>query len=160
MAEGGSRGPDVRIPPPFLYAIPFATGMLVQHWMPIRIVNGDVPARIIDLAGAAEIFIGASLGVWAVRTFRRLQTPVFPVHPALALAKGGPYTLTRNPMYLGLAIIYLGIALVMNVFWPLVFLPEALVLIYLFAIRREEAYLASEFGEAYAAYRARVRRWI
>lgn len=160
MAEGGSRGPDVPIPPPFLYAIPFALGMLVQHFVPARIVSGDGPARIIDLVGAAEIFIGASLGAWGVATFRRLQTPVIPFHPARVLAESGPYTLTRNPMYLGLAIAYLGIALVMNVFWPLVFLPAALVLVYLVAIRREEAYLAREFGDAYAAYRARVSRWL
>ncbi len=160
MAEGRPRGPDVRVPPPLLYVIPFATGMLVQHFVPIRIVSGDGPARIIDLVGAAEILIGASLGAWGVSTFRRLQTPVFPFHPARALAEEGPYTLTRNPMYLGLAIVYLGIALVMNAFWPLLFLPEAIVLTYLFAIRREEAYLAREFGDAYAEYRARVRRWI
>jgi protein-S-isoprenylcysteine O-methyltransferase Ste14 len=134
--------------------------MLAQHFAPISIVNGDGPARIIDLVGAAEIFIGASLGVWAVLTFKRLQTPVFPMHPALALADAGPYTLTRNPMYLGLAVVYLGTAFVANAFWPLLFLPAAIVLIYLFAIRREEAYLALEFGDAYEAYRARVRRWI
>jgi protein-S-isoprenylcysteine O-methyltransferase Ste14 len=134
--------------------------MLVQHWIPIRIVSGDGPARIIDLVGVAEIFIGASLGVWAVLTFRRRQTPVFPMHPASALADDGPYALTRNPMYLGLAVVYLGISLVANALWPLLFLPEAIVLTYLFAIRREEAYLAEEFGVAYAAYRARVRRWI
>jgi protein-S-isoprenylcysteine O-methyltransferase Ste14 len=160
MAEGRPRGPNVWIPPPLLYAIPFATGMVVQHFVPIRIVSGDGPARIIDLVGAAEIFIGASLGAWAVRTFRRLLTPVFPMHPALALADDGPYALTRNPMYLGLAIVYLGIALVANAFWPLLLLPEAIVLTYLFAIRREEAYLAREFGNTYADYRARVRRWI
>jgi len=134
--------------------------MLVQHFVPIRIVNGDGLARIIDLVGVVEILIGASLGAWAVSTFRRLQTPVLPFHPARALAEEGPYALTRNPMYLGLAIVYLGIALVMNAFWPLVFLPEAIGLTYLFAIRREEAYLAREFGDAYVAYRARVRRWI
>ena len=160
MAEGRPRGPDVRVPPPLLYALPFATGMLVQHFVPIRIVTGDGPARIIDLVGAAEILIGVSLGAWAVSTFRRLQTPVIPLRPARALAEDGPYTLTRNPMYLGLAIVYLGITLVVNAFWPLVFLPEPIVLTYLFAIRREEAYLAREFGDAYAAYRARVRRWI
>ena len=160
MAEGRPSGPNVWIPPPLLYALPFATGMLVQHFVPIRIVSGDGPARIIDLVGAAEIFIGASLGVWSVRTFRRLQTPVFPMHPASALADDGPYALTRNPMYLGLAVVYLGVALLSNALWPLLFLPEAIVLTHLFAIRREEAYLASEFGDAYAAYRARVRRWV
>ena len=61
----------------------------------------------------------------------------------------GPYKLTRNPMYLGFTVLYVGITFVANAFWPLVFLPEAIVLTYLFAIRLEEAYLAREFGDAY-----------
>jgi protein-S-isoprenylcysteine O-methyltransferase Ste14 len=118
------------------------------------------PAKIIDLAGAAEIFIGVSLAAWAVLTFRRLQTPVIPIRPARTLSVVGPYTMTRNPMYLSFALIYLGVTFVTNAFWPLLFLPEALVLTYLFAIKREERYLAREFGDAYAEYCARVRRWI
>ncbi len=97
---------------------------------------------------------------WAVTTFKRLQTPIIPVRPARTLAAVGPYTLTRNPMYLSFALVYLGITFVTNAFWPLLFLPEAIVLVYLLAIKVEEAYLAREFGESYAEYRRRVRRWI
>ena len=55
---------------------------------------------------------------------------------------------------------YLGFAFVTNAFWPLLFLPEAIVLTYVFAIRREERYLTREFGDAYTSYRSRVRRWL
>jgi protein-S-isoprenylcysteine O-methyltransferase Ste14 len=160
MKEGKSRGPDVRVPPPVLFALPLMLGLVVQHFVPIDIVSGDGPAKIIDFVGAAEIFIGVSLATWAVLTFRRLRTPVIPIRPARTLSIEGPYTMTRNPMYVAFALVYLGITFVVNAFWPLLFLPEALVFTYLFAIKREETYLAREFGDAYTEYCARVRRWL
>lgn len=158
--DGDSRGPDVRIPPPLLYLIPLAAGLIVQHYYPIQIVSGVRAARIVDYVGAAEILIGVFLIVWAVSTFKQLGTPVYPAHDARALAEAGPFTLTRNPMYLSFALIYVGITFVANAFWPLLFLPEALVFTYLLVIRREERYLTREFGQAYVDYCSRVRRWI
>jgi protein-S-isoprenylcysteine O-methyltransferase Ste14 len=158
--EEDSRGPDVRIPPPLLYAMPLVTGFIVQHFVPTNIVSGPEPTRILRLVGVAEIAIALGLFAWAVSTFRRLRTPVVPIRRARALAEEGPFKLTRNPMYLGLTVLYVGIAFVANAFWPLVFLPEAIALTYLFAIRLEEAYLTREFGDAYKAYCSRVRRWL
>lgn len=160
MEQSGSRGPGIRIPPPLLFVMPLLTGFIIQHFVPIRIVTGVGAAKILGIVGEIEIIIGASLIVWAMATFKRLRTPIIPVHPARTLAAEGPYTLTRNPMYLSLALVYLGITFVANAFWPLLFLPEAIVLVYLLVIKVEEAYLAREFGEAYAEYRRRVRRWI
>ena len=160
MEEGTSRGPGVRIPPPLLFLLPLAAGLLVQHFVPIRIVKGEGPSRILWFVGIAEIVISVMLMAWAMSTFKRLQTPIIPVHPARTLAEEGPYTLTRNPMYLALTVIFLGVSFVANAFWPVLFLPGAIVLTYLFAIKREEAYLTREFSDAYVAYCARVRRWI
>jgi protein-S-isoprenylcysteine O-methyltransferase Ste14 len=158
--EEDARGPNVRIPPPLLFALPLLTGFIVQHFVPVHIVNGAEPTRIIRLVGVAEIAIALGLFGWAVSTFRRLQTPVIPMRRARALAEEGPFKLTRNPMYLGFTVLYLGITFVANAFWPLVFLPEAIALTYLFAIRLEEAYLTREFGDAYREYCSRVRRWL
>jgi len=158
--EDDSRGPNVRIPPPFLFALPLLTGFLVQHFVPIRIVHGAEPERIIRLVGWAEIVIALTLMGWAVVTFVRLKTPVVPIRRARTLVEDGPFTLTRNPMYLGFTVLYIGITFVANALWPLVFLPEAIVLTYLFAIRLEEAYLTREFGEAYREYCSKVRRWL
>jgi protein-S-isoprenylcysteine O-methyltransferase Ste14 len=158
--EEDARGPNVRIPPPLLFALPLLTGFLVQHFVPTHIVNGAEPVRTLRFVGVAEIVIALGLMVWAISTFRRLQTPVVPIRRARALAAEGPYRLTRNPMYLGFTVLYLGISFVANAFWPLVFLPEAIVLTYLFAIRLEEAYLTREFGEAYREYCSKVRRWL
>jgi protein-S-isoprenylcysteine O-methyltransferase Ste14 len=158
--EDDSRGPNVRIPPPLLFAMPLLTGFIVQHFVPIHIVTGANPARTLRLVGIAEIVIALVLMVWAMSTFVRLKTPIIPVHRARALVNEGPFRLTRNPMYLGFTVLYLGITFVANAFWPLVFLPEAIALTYLFAIRLEEAYLTREFGDAYRDYCSRVRRWI
>ena len=158
MEQSTSRGPAVQAPPQLLYMFPLLSGFVIQHFVPIRIVTGAEPARVLHLVGAAEIFIGAALMAWAVATFKRMQTPIIPIRPARTLVAEGPFRLTRNPMYLAFALIYLGVAFVANAFWPLLFLPEAVVLTYLLAIKREEAYLTREFGDSYPAYCARVRR--
>jgi protein-S-isoprenylcysteine O-methyltransferase Ste14 len=158
--EENARGPNVRIPPPLLFVLPLLTGFIVQHFVPTHIVNGVQPTRIIRMVGVAEIAIALGLFAWAVSTFVRLKTPVIPMRRARALVDEGPFRLTRNPMYLGFTVLYLGITFAANAFWPLVFLPEAIALTYLFAIRLEEAYLTREFGDAYTEYCSRVRRWL
>ena len=158
--EEDSRGPNVRLPPPLLFAMPLLTGFVVQYFVPIHIVTGVDPARTLRLVGIAEIAIALALMGWAMSTFLRLGTPIIPIQRARALVNEGPFKLTRNPMYLGLTVLYVGITFVANAFWPLIFLPEAIVLTYMFAIKLEEAYLAREFGDAYREYCSKVRRWI
>lgn len=75
------------------------------------------------------------------------------------LVTGGPYRYSRNPMYVGWTALYIGIALVVESAWPLVFLPAIVVLVHR-AVRREERALAERFGGGYAAYRERVRRYL
>lgn len=160
MPSDRSHGPGVRIPPPLFYLLPMALGFIVQYIVPVSIVAGARPAHTLRLVGWAELLIGLSLNVWAVSTFSRLRTTVIPMRPARTLAAEGPYKLTRNPMYLGFAIMYLGVSFVTNAFWVLLFLPEAIAFISLFVIRREESYLRREFGGSYDDYCSRVRRWI
>ena len=158
--EEESRGPNVRIPPPLFFAMPMLTGFIVQHFVPTHIVTGAYPASTLRRVGVAEIVIALALMAWAMSTFVRFRTPIIPVRPARTLVNEGPFKLTRNPMYVGFTVLYLGITFFANALWPLVFLPEAIVLTYLLAIKPEEAYLTREFGDAYRDYCARVRRWI
>jgi protein-S-isoprenylcysteine O-methyltransferase Ste14 len=99
------------------------------------------------------------LSVWAIVTFRRAGTTPDPTRPTTALALGGPYRWTRNPMYLGFALMQAGAALIANALWPLVWLLPVLLVIRLHVIGREEQYLERKFGEDYLAYKRRVRRW-
>ncbi len=154
------RHPGVRFPPPLTYLIPLALGFVLQHIVPAFIVLSIGGVRALLIAGWVLIVLAVMLLVWAMGTFKRLRTPIIPVHPATLLAEEGPYRITRNPMYLGFAILYLGIALVGNTVWPLLFLPFVIALVYFYAIRLEEHYLRYAFGTEYAAYCSRVRRWI
>jgi protein-S-isoprenylcysteine O-methyltransferase Ste14 len=123
-----------------------------------------VPLRLAASAwrtpGWVLIVIGAGLMVSAVVTFRRAGTTPNPTKPAAALALGGPYRFTRNPMYVGWVLVYLGGVLVVNAAWPLLFLPVVIAVVHRTFIAKEERYLEQKFGAAYRQYKARVRRWL
>ena len=159
MEEERSHGPGVLIPPPLLYLLPLAAGLIVQRVVPIHIVSGDGPAKILDVVGAAEIFIGVSLAAWAAATFRRLQTPILPIRPARTRGRGAVHDHAQPDVPRARDRLPRGHVRGKRVLAATV-LPEALVFTYLFAIKREERYLAREFGDAYTEYCARVRRWI
>lgn len=150
-----ARTAGIRVPPPIIYAVPLAAGLLIHHWHPIRILPAGLAAPI----GIGVLLLGM-VGFPAVLSFRRAKTSPKPWKPTTALVTDGPYRLTRNPMYLGFTLLYLGISLWANVAWPLFFLPLVLIVMQRSVIAREEAYLEVLFGDEYRAYRRRVRRWL
>jgi protein-S-isoprenylcysteine O-methyltransferase Ste14 len=83
-----------------------------------------------------------------------------PHHPVSALVTTGAYRISRNPMYAGLAVGYVGGTLLLGSWWSLVLLPPALAAVQIMVILPEERYLQRRFGAEYAGYRARVRRWL
>ena len=95
-----------------------------------------------------------------VQRFRREHTTVLPFGGTSQLVTSGVYRFTRNPMYVGMSFAYAGLALSLNTVWCLLFLPVALVSVYVLAIRPEERYLSRKFGEQYHRYSKKVRRWI
>ena len=151
--------PGVRFPPPVIYAIAFLLGIGLHRLDPVDSLPRDW-LRPAGIAGWALIAVGLALGISALTGFRRARTSVIPHRAASALVHAGPYRLTRNPMYLGLAVQYTGLALVLDRTWPLIFLPLAILVIHRYVIAREERYLRSRFGEPYAEYLRRVPRWI
>ena len=112
------------------------------------------------------IIAGVCFVVWlalmlaAFATFGRAKTTPFPNRPASALVTSGPYRFTRNPMYLSLIALYIGLTLMLNSWWPLMMLPLVLVIIDRAVIAREERYLTDAFPADYPAYQRRVRRWL
>ena len=103
---------------------------------------------------------GVTLGGVAIFGFRRLGTPVDPTAGAKRLATDGIYAVTRNPMYLGAVIAFIGLGIARGSSWLLIltsFMPLALQRL---AIVREEAHLESRFGDDYRRYKSRVRRWL
>ncbi len=142
-------------PPPLIYAVPLAAGLVLHHFLPQTVI-APTWARIV---GPALVLLGF-FGLPAVIAFFRAGTPPQPWRPSTALVTTGPYRLSRNPMYVGFTLFYAGISLWVNSLWPLLALPIVLVIMQRGVIAREEAYLERLFGDDYRAYRARVRRWV
>lgn len=114
----------------------------------------------IETAGGFLIVLGMLLGLWAMVMFLRARTAIIPFKAASALVESGPYRVSRNPMYTGMAIVYLGLMLLLNWGWMLPIFPVVLVSLYHLVIKKEERHLLAVFGEEYESYCRRVRRWI
>lgn len=151
--------PGVRFPPPFLYVAGFLVGLALERWI-WRISPPNVIRGLFVIAGWIGILGGLLLAAWGLAVFFRLRTAIVPIHPASRLVTSGPYRFSRNPMYVGLSALYLGLAFLFNVVWPILVFPFVLIALYRLVIRREERYLTDAFGEAYTLYRQRVRRWL
>ena len=110
--------------------------------------------------GVVLIVLAAGLILWALLLFRRARTAILPHAQPSALVIAGPYRFTRNPMYLGMAGILLGAAILMGSITPFVVIPAFMALITDRFIRGEEQKMQLAFGDDYLAYKARVRRWL
>lgn len=115
---------------------------------------------MLERIGVGMMFVGVVLAAWGIATFRRARTATIPHHAASQLVTNGPYRFTRNPMYVGLTIAYIGGAAVIDSGWPLILLPVVIIVLVRSVVSREEQYLSDAFGDQYAAYRTRVRRWL
>ena len=153
--------PGVLFPPPLIYLAGLLAGWLLERAAPLHFVAPDSASRsALRIAGIALIVVGAAIMGAAVRAFRRAGTHVIPTRPATTVVAVGPYRFTRNPMYLGFTIAYLGITLWANAVWPLILLSTVLAVMWFGVISREERYLEAKFGDAYRSYKSAVRRWI
>jgi protein-S-isoprenylcysteine O-methyltransferase Ste14 len=148
----------VRVLPPLIYAGLFLVGSAVHRAVPLRLWGDPPPAA--RLVGWGLVAAGVLVAASAVVLFRRAGTTPNPTRPTTALVLHGPYRFTRNPMYLGLSVCYVGAALLVNSLWPLILFPALIVLVQRWVIAPEEAYLERTFAAEYRAYRARVRRWL
>lgn len=143
-------------PAPVIYAAVLLVGVLVSLAFPVSFL----PRSVTWIAGGACVLLPFLLGSAALGAMRRAKTSVNPYRPTTALLTGGPFRLTRNPMYLAMTIQYLGLSLLFNALWAIVLLPVALLVVQYAVIKREERYLEQTFGEQYLSYKAKVRRWI
>jgi protein-S-isoprenylcysteine O-methyltransferase Ste14 len=145
--------------PPFLFLGALVLGLVWDFLLPLRfpVPGSDLVHWII---GGLLILIGLALAIAGIRNFSRAGTPVEGYKPTRALATAGIHGWSRNPIYLGMFLIYGGIGLAAQSPWVLmVTVPLAIVIRY-GVVAREEAYLERRFGDAYRDYRSRVRRWL
>jgi protein-S-isoprenylcysteine O-methyltransferase Ste14 len=153
MAEVDNAGVVVR--PPLLYAAGLGA-MLVLRWLwPLAILGG---AGL--WPGLALVVLAVGLLIWGRRTLVAGGTNVDPSLPSTAVVISGPYRLSRNPLYVGLALVYLGLTLALDSWWGIVLLAIVLIVMHRGVIRREERYLEQKFGDGYRQYRSAVRRYL
>jgi protein-S-isoprenylcysteine O-methyltransferase Ste14 len=151
------NAPKVIVFPPVLLLGAAVVGGAVQWFWPIHI---SAHAWVRSAVGAGLALLGGSLVIVSNITLRRAGTTVDPSGPTTTIVQDGVFRFTRNPMYLGGTLAYIGFALVLNSIWPLVALIPSLALLHWGVVLPEENYLEQKFGPAYSAYRDRVRRWL
>lgn len=134
----------------------FLLALLLQLMIPLPRISPAISPSLAGLLALAGIllFVGSLRKFWSAGTHARHT------RPTTAVVTSGPYRFTRNPMYVAVLCLYLALACWMRQLWPVVLSPLVVWLLALFVIRYEEDYLAEKFGDEYAAYKGRVRRWV
>jgi protein-S-isoprenylcysteine O-methyltransferase Ste14 len=142
-----------------VFGVPFLVSIALHFAVPFSLPQG-ILRQVLIAVGIVLIIIGVSLIVLARREFARFQQPTDPGYPTSKVVKTGMFSISRNPLYLASVIVFLGIALTMNILWALVTLLASMILCHYVLIIPEEKYLAAKFGKEYEEYAASVHRWL
>jgi protein-S-isoprenylcysteine O-methyltransferase Ste14 len=142
--------------PPLLFGGTLVVGVLLRFLFPTPLL----PNQTALLIGAAVVLIGLPILLLAFRQMIRNKTTIHPAGTTTTIVSNGLYAYTRNPMYLALTLLYIGVSIMTNAYWGLLLLVPLLILVQKGIIEREEHYLTQKFGEEYIRYRSRVRRWL
>lgn len=148
---------EVVVLPPLIYLGALLAGLLADWLLPAGIAAGS---SLRAVAGAVAVVLGILGSVRFARAFAEAGQERNPRTPTPSIVSDGLYARSRNPAYVSMTLLYLGIALLLDNLWMLLFLVPVLVLMHYGVILREEQYLEDKFGDEYRAYKARVRRWL
>ena len=148
--------PTINIPPPLIYVVPLALGLVLDRRAPLPFLPRGAARGL----GWPLLGSGLALNGWFLKTMRDAEAPIRTDKPVPRLTTEGPFRYSRNPSYLALAMIYAGIAFLLNSLWAILFLPLVVVVMQHEVIGREERYLERTFGEEYLTYKGKVRRWV
>jgi protein-S-isoprenylcysteine O-methyltransferase Ste14 len=147
----------VIVRPPLAWGLAVIAGLALDWLVPLPFLPAGLPAAWL---GALVFVLALALFAWAIVTMTRAGSNVPTNRPTTAIVENGPYRFTRNPIYLGMFLGLVGLAIAFDDLWLLITLvPFALVIRY-GVVAREEAYLERKFGDVYRGYRSRVRRWL
>ena len=148
--------PGVIARPPFLYLGAFLVALVVHWFAPLPIV-ATAAARVV---GVLLVVVAFAAARWGRRTMLAAGTNINPTKPATTIVTSGPFRFSRNPLYLRLTLLYIGLTLVANTWWGIVLLAPLHAAMHFGVVLREERYLERKFGDSYRAYRSRVRRYM
>ena len=152
-----SDTPAYRIWPPIALGGPLLIGVILTAGAGDPFTLASAGARVF---GAVLVVLFAVWNGWTLSVMAANRTAVLPGGATRAVLDRGPFRLSRNPLYLGLIVLDVALALLWPSAWALIFVPVGIGLLYWGAIAPEERYLINKFGAEYDDYRRRVRRWL
>jgi len=145
-----------KIVPPIYFLCALILMVALHRFLPVtRLI-----APPFTYAGVLLVMLGLGMALVAARAFNVAGTPVVPFVESKVLVTGGLYRITRNPMYLGLVLVLLGVWVLFGTLSPVVPIPIFALIIDRNFVHGEERFLEEIFGEPYREYRRRVRRWL
>ena len=147
----------LHVPVPWVFVLTYLLGVALEH---VRHVTLSPNAALVStIAGAVLFAVGAVIAGWGLVLFRKAKTTTVPGKLSGKLVTWGPYRFTRNPMYVGLILAYLGEAGLLRQVWSVVLLPFTVAYLHWTVIPVEEAKLEEAFHDEFGQYRLRARRW-
>jgi len=150
--------PGIHFPPPVIYAVIFLAAVFIQK--KISIDDHFFKSRMIFVIGILFFLLAVYYIARSMNQFIQTKNTIIPNKPAESLQTTGIYHSTRNPMYLGLVMVYLGLSCLIGNWWNIILLPLLLLIIQEYIIKKEEKYLVRKFGQEYIDYSRQVRRWL
>ena len=156
--ENKKDSPGVYVPPPLIYILFFLASVFLQKKVPIE--DSLFHLQITKAVGILLLIISLFFLINSLRIFFLSKNTLVLIKPASSLQTSNIYSISRNPMYVALAIIYLGITCLIGNWWNVILFPLLFILVQEYIIKWEEKYLERAFGIEYLNYKKRVRRWL
>ena len=154
--QSNSDRAQLLAPPPILFIGCWALGQLMEWTIPLYCIRSPYNS----LLGAPIFSLGFAILIYAASQLVRAKTDLITISPSTKLVQAGLFKYSRNPIYLGGPMMYLGCAIFAKTTWPICLLPFPILLVNECAIKKEEEYLLRKFGDEYRRYKAKVPRWI
>jgi protein-S-isoprenylcysteine O-methyltransferase Ste14 len=150
------KSTGLKLPPPIFYITALLLGLVLNYFFLITLL----PEVWRYSVGIALIVVSGAIVPFVIIRYKKLKTPFDVRKPAEALITDGPNRYSRNPGYLSLTLLYLGVGFILNNIWILSLVVPVVLIMDLWIIRSEERHLEAVFGEQYLRYKSAVRRWI
>jgi protein-S-isoprenylcysteine O-methyltransferase Ste14 len=156
--KGKKDNPGVYIPPPLFYVFTFLTALFLQKRISIDDAVFQLP--ITRIAGIILLTTSLCFLATSLKKFLQTKNSLMTIRPAASLQTNGIYNISRNPMYVGLAFLYLALSCFIGNWWNIILFPILFLVVQSYIIKKEEQYLIRRFGHEYLVYKAKVRRWL
>lgn len=145
--------------PPIVYVAAVAAAIVLNWLVPLPWIPGPL-GELLFAVGWLVVGGALAIDITAMRTMARAKTAIMPHRGSDHLVTSGPFSFTRNPIYLGNTMLMIGIGLIAGIVWFILLAPVAAFVTQKLAIEREERHLEIRFGKKYRDYAKKVRRWI